>query len=81
MLNSLVRLSHIESSSLNEEAILAGFDFQVVAYSERLEMQHVKDKGIMDQEQLMNVIPVVIAVIIGIGGFLMMFTTVFTTRR
>ena len=53
----------------------------MVAYSERLEMQHVKDKGIMDQEQLMNVIPVVIAVIIGIGGFLMMFTTVFTTRR
>ncbi|AFZ42750.1 hypothetical protein PCC7418_0521 [Halothece sp. PCC 7418] len=35
----------------------------------------------MDQEQLMNVIPVGIAVIIGIGAFLMMFTTVFTTRR
>jgi hypothetical protein len=44
-------------------------------------MQQVKDEGIMDQEQLMNLIPVVIAVIIGIGGFLMMFTTVFTTRR
>lgn len=35
----------------------------------------------MDQEQLMNVIPVAIAVIVAIGAFLMMFTTVFTTRR
>jgi len=35
----------------------------------------------MDQEQLMNVIPLTIAIIIGIGGFLMMFTTIFTTRR
>jgi len=35
----------------------------------------------MDQTQLMNIIPVVLAVIIGIGGFLMMFTTIFTSRR
>ncbi len=35
----------------------------------------------MDQEQLMNVIPLTIAIVIGIGAFLMMFTTVFTTRR
>ena len=35
----------------------------------------------MEQGQLMNLIPVVIAIIIGIGAFLMMFTTVFTTRR
>ncbi|AFZ50330.1 hypothetical protein Dacsa_1663 [Dactylococcopsis salina PCC 8305] len=35
----------------------------------------------MDQEQLMNIIPVAIAALVGIGAFLMMFTTVFTTRR
>jgi hypothetical protein len=35
----------------------------------------------MDQSQLMNIIPVALAVVLGIGGFLMMFTTIFTSRR
>jgi len=50
-------------------------------------MSHNRDdfskaqKPVMDQSQLMNLIPVLLAVVLGIGGFLMMFTTIFTTRR
>ncbi len=32
-------------------------------------------------DQLMNLIPVAFAVLLGIAAFLMMFTTFFTTRR
>ena len=35
----------------------------------------------MDEINLMNAAPVLLAVIIGISAFLMMFTTVFTNRR